>query len=322
MHDEVMKRFRAGEALAASRLMTIVERGGTDAEDVLTALFPDVGRAYRVGVTGLTGSGKSTLVNQLIQRYRGKDLSVGVVAEDPTSPFSGGAILGDRVRMLDASGDAGVFIRSIASRGTDTGLSATAAELGDVLDAFGRDIIFLETIGVGQLEYKIRYIAHTTCVVLTPEAGDDVQSMKSGLMEVGDLFVVNKSDRPHARRYADDLSSILELRATQDAWLPPVVSTTATSGEGIDDLVVAIEKHRSWLGANGRMEQKRLESLKNRLAMVAEEKLREMFWKNAYIRKRLDVVLSEVLSGTKSPYEAANEITSPLKIENDEGRPR
>ncbi|MEE9270464.1 MAG: methylmalonyl Co-A mutase-associated GTPase MeaB [Candidatus Krumholzibacteria bacterium] len=322
MSAKYLQRFYAGEVLAASRLMSLVEKGGDAAEAVLSELFPRMSRSYRVGVTGLTGAGKSTLINALIRRYRDKGLTVGVVAEDPTSPFTGGAILGDRVRMQDATGDEGVFIRSIASRGSETGFSSCASELADVLDAFGRDIIFLETIGVGQLEYRVRFSAHTTVVVLTPDAGDDVQSLKSGLMEVGDIFVVNKADRSHAQRYADDLRSMLELRCVEGGWLPLVVGTVATRDEGIDELVESVDIHRSYLSQDDRMEQKRVTALRNRTTMIVEEKLKEFFWKNAYIKEKLDGLLDAVVAGKKSPYEVAGEIIKPLKIEKKKGGTR
>ncbi|MDH3216518.1 MAG: methylmalonyl Co-A mutase-associated GTPase MeaB [Candidatus Krumholzibacteria bacterium] len=308
MHAEYFNGFYRGEILAVSRLMSVVERGGEEAEAILNEIFPKVGRAYRVGVTGLTGAGKSTLVNELTRRCRLRGQTVGVVAEDPTSPFSGGAILGDRVRMQDSTGDEGVFIRSIASRGSETGLSACANELADVLDAFGRDIIFLETIGIGQLEYRIRYSGHTTAVVLTPDAGDDVQSLKSGLMEIGDIFVVNKADRAHAQRYADDLRSMLELTGSSREWLPPVVNTVAVKGEGVDELMEAIERHRAYLSDGGRFEQKRIESLQNRITTVVDEKTKELFWKRDHTKRMLEDLLEEVVSGQKSPYQAANEI--------------
>jgi len=320
MHDAYLEKFLAGETLAASRLMSIVERGGDDAEAVLTALFPRVGRAYRVGITGLAGAGKSTLVNRLIRHYRDQRLTVGVVAEDPTSPFSGGALLGDRLRMIDSRGDPGVFVRSIASRGSETGFSEKATELADVLDAFGRDVILLETIGIGQLEYKIHFSAHTTVVVLTPDAGDDVQSLKSGLMEIGDVFTVNKSDRPAAREYADELRSMIELRLSGGGWRPCVVTTVGTTGEGVDELAGAIASHRAHLDANGLFEEKRIQALRNRMTMLAEEKLKEFFWENEYIRGHFDDVLRDVSTGKQSPYQAAARIVESFKIEKQKGR--
>jgi LAO/AO transport system kinase len=316
MQSKYLDGFYRGEILAASRLMSVVESGGAEAEAILNTLFAKVGRSYRIGVTGLTGSGKSTLVNQLTQRFRQRGATVGVVAEDPTSPFSGGAILGDRVRMMDASGDEGVFIRSIASRGSETGLSTCATELADVLDAFGRDIIFLETIGIGQLEYKIRYSGHTTAVVLTPDAGDDVQSLKSGLMEIGDIFVVNKADRSHAERYAGDLRSIIDLTSSGRDWTPPVVKTEAVKDEGIDDLLAAVDRHRAFLEEGDRMEKKRIESLRNRITMVVEDKLKELFWQNDRTMETLDKMVGEVASGKKSPYQAAYKLISTERLSN------
>lgn len=316
MHESHIQKFFLGETLAASRLMSVVERGGPEAEAVLDALFPRTGRAYRLGVTGLAGAGKSTLVNHLIRRYRKENLTVGVVAEDPTSPFSGGAVLGDRVRMIDSQGDPGVFIRSIASRGSETGFSEKAGELADVLDAFGRDIVLLETIGIGQLEYKIRFAAHTTVVVLTPDAGDDVQSLKSGLMEIADVFAVNKSDRPGGKDYAEDLRSMIALRSRGNGWEPVVVATVGVTGDGVDDLVRAVKSHRDYLDRQGLREAKRIEALRMRIEALAEEKLREMLWQNEYSGGRIDGVLKEVAAGKKSPYQAAAEIVKSVLAGN------
>lgn len=315
MTNDYYKQFFSGSSLAASRLMTIVERGGERAEETLDRIFPNVGRSYRVGITGLTGAGKSTLISGLIAEYRKKNLTVGVIAEDPTSPFTGGAILGDRIRMQERGGDEGVFIRSIASRGSETGLSACATELADILDAFGRDIILLETIGVGQLEYKIRFSAFTTVVVLTPDAGDDVQGLKSGIMEIGEIFVVNKADRPKSENFVEELKSMLDLRYSGKGWTPPVLRSVATKAEGIGNILEAIEAHRSFIEKNGELENKRIEGFKNRIQMVVEEKLKEYFWENRYIRERFETIFEDVKAGSKSPYQAARELTSHLTIE-------
>jgi len=316
MHEPYLDKFFTGDTLAASRLMSIVERGGLEAEDVLDALFPRTGRAYRLGITGLAGAGKSTLVNHLIRCYRKDGLTVGVVAEDPTSPFSGGAVLGDRLRMIDSQGAPGVFIRSIASRGSETGFSEKAGELADVLDAFGRDVVLLETIGIGQLEYKIRFAAHTTVVVLTPDAGDDVQSLKSGMMEIADVFAVNKSDRPGGREYAEDLRSMIKLRSRGDGWDPLVVATVGVTGDGVDELAGAVRLHREYLEARGLREEKRAQALRARVESLAEEKLREMLWQNEYSKSRIDGLLREVAAGRKSPYQAAAEIVKSVLAGN------
>jgi LAO/AO transport system kinase len=273
-----------------------------------------MGRAYRVGITGGTGSGKSTLIDGLIRRLRTRGLTIGVVAEDPTSPFSGGAILGDRIRMTGAAGDPGVFIRSIASRGSDTGFSVLADELADVLDAFDRDLILLETIGIGQLEYKIRFSAYTTVVVFTPEGGDEVQTLKSGLMEIGDIFVVNKADRPNADRFVSDLRTTLDFRYHGDEWVPPVVSTVASSGEGVDELVETIDTHRRRLVEKDLLEERRRQGLRNRIRYLAEEKITGLFWGNSYIQKRFDGIFKRVVSEGLSPYEAAALLVESLQV--------
>lgn len=318
MLENYLDRFNAGDPLAASRLMSIVEKGGEGAEAVLDAIFPRVGRAYRIGITGLTGAGKSSLINKLTSYYRGRDNTVGVIAVDPTSPFSGGALLGDRIRMIDSQGDSGVFIRSIASRGSETGLSTCANELADVLDAFGSELIFLETLGVGQIEYKVRYSVHTTLVVLVPEAGDDIQSLKSGLMEIGDIFVVNKADRKHADRFADDLRETLEMRHGEGTWCPRVIPTVATAGTGIEKLTEGIADHRRFLEEKGGLEKKRIDSLRNRMMTIAEDKIRESFWGDPAVTGMVEREFEKVLTGAQSPYEAARTLVSALSIRNKE----
>jgi LAO/AO transport system kinase len=291
MGDDLYGSFTAGDPLAAARLMSTVERGGEAAEAVLERVFPRVGRARRVGLTGSTGAGKSSIASGLIHAYRGAGHTVGVVAEDPSSPFTGGAVLGDRIRMRRAQGDAGVFVRSIASRGTESGLSALALELADILDAFGRDLILLETTGVGQLEHRIRYAADTTVVVFTPES-----------------FVVNKADRPLADRFAADLADTLGVRGPRDGWTPPVLSTVASREEGIDTLVGAIDAHAAHLGADGRLSARRRAGLAERVRAVATERLAAVFWGSPTTEREFNAIFEAVAAGRLSPCAAARRL--------------
>jgi len=305
--QQLLVRFDAGDALAASRAMSIIERGGEEAEFLLDAFYPKTGRARRIAFTGPGGAGKSTLVDCILKRERARGSTVGVVAEDPSSPFSGGAILGDRVRMSHAQGDAGVFVRSLGSRGSETGLSALAGELADVMDAFGRDTIILESMGVGQVETRVRFAADTVVVVLTPESGDDVQALKSGLLEVADILVVNKSDRSGAEALASDLTAMVALRETRD-WTPPVVPTAATEERGIEALDAALALHRAHLDAGGRREARRREALRDRVRLLVEEEVRRDLWRDATLRARFDGILEAVVGGRTSPYRAARDL--------------
>jgi len=242
-------RVRAADPRALARALSIVENEGPGAASLLAALHAQTGRAWSLGVTGPPGAGKSTLVDQLVTLYRGRGQTVGVVAVDPTSPFTGGAILGDRVRMQAHAGDAGVFIRSMATRGHLGGLASTTADAVSVLDAAGRDCVIIETVGVGQAEVDVARTADVCVVTLVPGTGDDVQALKAGIMEIADIFVVNKADREGADRMAAAVEGMLSLEAAEaGAWRPPVIRTEATRGVGIDMLAEAVDLFRQTRG--------------------------------------------------------------------------
>jgi LAO/AO transport system kinase len=254
----------AGDRAALARLLTLVERGGVDADSVDRVVFPHTGRGYTVGITGAPGSGKSTLTDQLIGAVRAGGESIAVLAVDPSSPFSGGAILGDRVRMQSHATDADVFIRSMATRGHLGGLADAARQAIRVLDGAGFPWLLVETVGVGQVEVEIVGAADTTVVVLNPGWGDGVQANKAGIMEIADVFVVNKADRPGVRDTVRDVELMLELSALGD-WRPPVVTAIAATGEGIDETWAAIGRHREYLETSGELEQRRRRRLRDEL---------------------------------------------------------
>ena len=298
-----------GDRAAIARLLSMVERGGDEARMVARLTHPLAGRARTVGITGAPGAGKSTLTGSLIGVLRGLDLRVGVLAIDPSSPLTGGAILGDRVRMQDHATDAGVTIRSMATRGHLGGLSLAAPEAMRVLDAVGVDVVLVETVGVGQVEVDIASRADTTVVVLNPGWGDAIQANKAGLMEVADVFVVNKADRPGADDTRRDLESMLDLagRTEQAGWRPPVVLTEGTSGRGVADLWAAIEAHGAWAQTTGdwerRRERRRRDELNEIVMRRLEQRAREQLGE-----QRWDHLQREVASGRRDPWSAADEL--------------
>lgn len=304
---ELVERLLAGERTAVARLITWAENGDPRFRRALPLFFERVGRAARVGVTGPPGAGKSTLVNELTVRRRDAGRTVGILAVDPSSPFTGGALLGDRIRMEERTTDPGVFIRSMASRGSHGGLARAAVDAADVMDAFGFDEVLIETVGVGQAEYDVVSAADTVLVVLCPGAGDGIQAMKSGLLEVADVLVVNKSDQLGADRLASDLEEAVRMRRSEREWIPPVVRASAGRGEGLEDVLEAIEAHRGHLGGE-RLAARRREMRVAQVRRVVGEALDEELWDHRGWTARVAASLD---SGA-SPYEVAAAVVEEL----------
>src|SRR2546422_7243322 len=267
------QQIRAGEVRAVSRAITAIENHAPDSEALLKILFPYTGAAYLSGITGAPGTGKSTLVDRLAAHYRKASQKVGVIAVDPTSPYSGGAILGDRIRMQSHAGDTGVFIRSMATRGFLGGLARATAEVALLLDAAGKRHVLIETVGVGQDEIDIVRLADCVIVMLVPGLGDDIQNMKAGLMEIGDIFVLNKADREGADRLEQQLLAMLSLVMPRDGWHPPVVRTVATENKGVQGLAETVAKFRMHFEASGERQRKQVEHWKNRLLELLGSRL-------------------------------------------------
>jgi len=304
--SELVTRALAGDRVAIAKVLSLVESGGTRAQDAVARLHPHTGAAWSVGITGAPGSGKSTLTDKLVGVIRADGFEVGVLAVDPSSPFSGGAILGDRVRMQDHSTDPGVFIRSMATRGHLGGLALATPQALRVLDAAGKPWIVVETVGVGQVEVDIARYADTTVVVVNPGWGDAVQAAKAGLLEVADVFVVNKADRPGAADAVRDLEGMLELSGRR-AWRPPVVRVVATTGEGIPDLWVAVRSHRQHLEADDGVLRHRRDRLRAELRTIVAERFLERV--DAICDgERFDDLVDAIEARRTDPYAAADEL--------------
>jgi LAO/AO transport system kinase len=301
-------QVRAGDVRAVSRAITAIENHLPEAEALLRLLFPHTGQAYLTGVTGAPGTGKSTLVDRLAAHHRKQHEPVGVIAVDPTSPYSGGAILGDRIRMQGHAGDGGMFIRSMATRGFLGGLARATAEVALLLDAAGKKQVLIETVGVGQDEIDIVRLADCVLVVLVPGLGDDIQNMKAGLMEIGDIFVLNKADREDADRLEQQLLAMLSMVMPRDGWQPPVLRTVASENKGIAELAEMVAKFRTHFESSGERQRKHIEHWKNRLIELLESRLLERALGGAGGEARLTELAKEVADRKKDPFTAVNEV--------------
>ena len=295
----------AGRYRALAQAITLVERDHADSERLLAAIYPSTGRARIIGITGSPGSGKSTLVSAMAKHYRRSGKRVGIIAVDPTSPFTGGAILGDRIRMTDLYTDRGVFIRSMATRGFLGGLARATNDVVDLLDASGFEIVLVETVGVGQDEVEVVRTVQTNVVVLVPGMGDDIQAIKAGIMEIGDIFVVNKADRPGADKTVTEVTMMMSLVEEHGDWVPPIVKTVASQSTGVDELDAAITRHYDYLARSGELVRRNRERVRIRIETQLKEKFMDRLIGGTISRLDYDRLLDDVLGKRDNPHDAA-----------------
>jgi LAO/AO transport system kinase len=305
-HSALISAVRSGDARGLARAISIVENRSPGRSDLLKTLFPFTGKACVIGMTGAPGAGKSTLVDQVAKLYRKQDRTVGIIAVDPTSPYTGGAILGDRIRMQDHFADPGIYIRSMATRGSLGGLARTTADVTTVLDASGRDVILIETVGVGQDEVDIVRLADITVVILVPGMGDDVQTIKAGIMEIADIFVINKSDREGAERVEREIRALQTLATRQDGWTPPIVKTVASDGTGVPELSRAIASYEEFLQKENRALKKSVENWQERLVEMLRDAMLDKA--RAHIGK-INALAAEVAEHKRDPYTVVEELS-------------
>jgi LAO/AO transport system kinase len=310
---DLAERLLAGDRRALGRLITLVDDGTKEGKEAIVKLFPKTGHAQIIGITGSPGVGKSSLINAVVKCLRAKKKTVGIVAVDPSSPFSGGALLGDRIRMQDHFTDEGVFIRSIASRGSLGGLSRSVNNVVRLLDAFGSDVIIVETVGAGQVEVEIVKVAQTIIVVMSPGYGDVIQMLKAGIIEIGDIFAINKSDLEGAHRTYEGLMSVLELNQKKEDWNPPIIQTVAVANKGITELVDTIELHRDYIQKTSILTSRESKRIENELIQLVNEQVYEKITKGDIGEgENLNTIVAKVLFRQLDPYSAAQRILSAL----------
>jgi len=312
---EYLKRFEEKDERALSKIITIVEEEQKESKEILDYISKRVGKAYRIGITGPQGSGKSTLIAKLTKRLLNRYKEIGIIACDPSSPFSYGALLGDRIRMTELFLEKGVFIRSMATRGSLNGLAYKTKEVADILDAFGKEIILIETIGVGQVEVEISNLVDTTIVVFVPESGDGIQILKAGLTEIGDIFVINKSDRIGADILFYELKNLIEMSYQNSKWKPPVILTQAVNNYGIEELEKEIINHYNYLIENNILEEKRKKAIIRELITNLETEILKIFWQNEKVKRLFDEVLKEVLEKKLTIEEGVKKLIKEVRYE-------
>lgn len=312
---EYLKRFEEKDERALSKIITIVEEEQKESREILEYISKKTGKAYRIGITGPQGSGKSTLIAKLTKRLLNRYKEIGIIACDPSSPFSCGALLGDRIRMAELFLEKGVFIRSMATRGSLNGLAHKTKEVADILDAFGKEVIIIETIGVGQVEVEISNLVDTTIVVFVPESGDGIQVLKAGLTEIGDIFVINKSDRIGADILFYELKNLVEMSYQDSKWKPPIVLTQAVNNYGIEELEKEIINHYNYLIENNLLEEKRKKAITRELMGNLENEILRIFWQNERVKMMFEEVLKEVLEKKITVEEGVKKLIKEVKYD-------